>query len=155
MSAEFREYKTNDFFFGEVFLFPICFSHRFVKCSMRDREWSKEKIVIGVVHLGDSGVRILSASIEHRLGCVLDFLAVLFSVWSAEIRPDEVVVDHPARVSVVAFEPTGHPTHPDIVELGLQNTEVVQACVRDELHKVAAENFRTHESDGDVPAAFG
>lgn len=57
-------------------------------------EGGVEEVVVGVVHLGDGGAWVLGSCIEHSLGCSLDRLTLGIFVWSREVWPNEVVVDH-------------------------------------------------------------
>ena len=80
-----------------------------------------------IIEVGKGAVGIFGAGIEDGLSCLLDF-GFLGVGWG---WPREVVVDDILRITVITLEPSAYYTHPGIVDIGCENSEMINGGIRD------------------------
>ena len=69
--------------------------------------------------------------------------------------PGEIVVHNVFAVAVAHFQPSADGAHPRHVDVGGENTEVVERGVGDDFDKITANHIRRHESHGNISSFFG
>ena len=87
---------------------------------------------VGVVEGGEGCAGVCGAGVKDALGAAF-YVLFLCVAW---LRPDEVVVDHAAGITVTAFQPAAYGAHPSVVKLAVEYAEMVECGVGNKKNKV-------------------
>ncbi len=105
----------------------------------------------GIIEVGDGGQREAFARLQHRLGRVLNSLALR----GLGLGEREGVVYHRGRVLVARLKAARDLPHPRHVHGRRQDAEQVEVVPRDDVALVAGDELHRHQPDGHIGAPLG
>ena len=105
-----------------------------------------EQIHVFSVQIGKTAVRIFRPGIENRLRGLFDFGFLRFGGF----RPWEVIVDDVFGIALITFQTSCYRAHPCHMDVGGENTKMIESCVGDDFYKITTKDIWCHKSNWNI-----